>query len=99
MAHIKRITPDPVLLSELRAGDCFESTQHSDWVFKLLTGVKQFCKEGGDNTKETVVYAATMCSGEVFQFNYDHKVHPLKVVGEDSYEYDFELDFESHRVG
>ncbi|WRQ13088.1 hypothetical protein [Vibrio phage vB_VpM-pA2SJ1] len=93
-AHIKHITPDLVELSELRPGDNFEHPNRRMWVFKKVSGVKQFCTD--HNVSENVCYAVTECSGEVMQFAEDEKVIPLKepVV---EYEYDFEREFESKR--
>lgn len=95
-AHIKHITPDTVCLSDLRAGDNFEHPDKKSWVFKKLTGVKQFCT--GGNQAESVCYASTECSGEVFQFLEEEQVIPLKEPTV-HYEYDFEYEFISKREG
>ncbi|AUR87421.1 hypothetical protein NVP1101O_010 [Vibrio phage 1.101.O._10N.261.45.C6] len=95
-AHIKHVKPDLVVLHELRAGDNFEHTEHEGWVFKKISGVKQFIPECDDNASEKYTYAVTECSGEVFQFKENCKVYPL-IEPTISYAYDFDREFEGKR--
>ena len=97
-AHIKHVQPDLVELSELRGGDNFQHPSHGDWVFKKVTGVKQFISESSKNNTNSICYAVTECSGEVIQFKESDKVYPL-IEPQVMYEYDFERQFETKREG
>ena len=93
---IKNIKPDMVKLSELRAGDNFQSQEHGDWVFKKISGVKKFIVMTSPYCSENVSFAVTECSGEAFSFKESEMVYPL-IEPDVEYEYDFSREFESKR--
>lgn len=88
-AQIKQIKPDPVEIRELRYGDNFE---FDGWIYKVLTGVKQFTTGEYENS----IFAATESSGEVRSFSQNTAVYPLLDASLD-FEYDFERKFEEGR--
>ena len=95
-AYINIIKPDAIELHELRSGDNFEHSNHEGWIFKLVSGIKQYTPDSSDFNSSETKFAVVECSGEVMALKGTDKVYPLLETNA-HFSYDFERKFEEDR--